>query len=492
MEPAELFIVRYEKEFLRQHDMVATCLVLAVAIAIGVRSVAAQVMKFLRLPFIIAALGLAAGEASATDDALLIENVTLVDGTGKPPAAGMSLLAEGDRITRISENRIPLPDGATRIDGTGKFLIPGLIDVHIHLRGGMAVTEEGLQDQGSDFRTGISALQGYLYSGVTSIFDAGNIPDYIMQLRARERAGELTAPRIFATGGIVTYPGSHGSGPGATLVDDWPEAIPLLDEHIARQPDLVKFTLEERGWGARPMIPALPVDLLQKLVEYFNDHGIRSTIHTASEIRARQAIFAGVDTLAHPVIVGPITDNFARLMAAKQIPMATTLTIGENYSRLVEHPEYLDQPLYRATIAAEEIESLRGEVRATWQDRPWTWWMKIMTPIAQNNLRMIHEAGGVLALGTDQSLGPAVHREMELLVAAGIPAADVIKIATHNSALFLGKQNELGTIEIGKLADMVLLGADPTADINNVKDILTVIKGGVEIDRGQLDLPVNR
>src|SRR5690606_30184866 len=124
------------------------------------------------------------------------------------------------------------------------------------------------------------ALSSYVYSGVTSIYDAGNDPEMIFALRRQERAGSLASPRIFATGGIVTYPGSHGASSYATLVDDWPEAIPSVEAHAAKNPDIVKFTLEERGWGARPLIPMLPLDLLQRLVEFYNDRGIRTTVHT--------------------------------------------------------------------------------------------------------------------------------------------------------------------------------------------------------------------
>lgn len=423
---------------------------------------------------------------------VLIENVTLIDGTGRPAAEGASVLIEGDRIARIARGTIEAPRGTRRIDGSGKFLIPGLMDIHVHLRGAVEVGKDGLIEGEHDNQRGIQALQGYLYSGVTTIYDVGNVPDFIYGLRQRERSGDLVAPRIHATGGIVTYPGSHGSGPGATLVDDWPEAIPALEAHIARGPDMVKFTLEERGWGARPLIPLLPLDLLQNMIEFYNERGIRTTVHASSELRVRQAIYAGIDSLAHPVIQGPITESFAKLMAARKIPMATTLTIGENYSRLAEHPEYLDQPLYRAVLDAEEIEELQTETAARFRDQAWTWWMKLMTPIAQENLRQIHAAGGVLALGTDQSAGPAVHREMELLAAAGIAPIDVIRIATLNAATLLGRAHDLGSIEEGKIADLVLLGADPASAIDNAKQIESVIKAGQIIDRSALDLPVNR
>jgi imidazolonepropionase-like amidohydrolase len=179
-------------------------------------------------------------------------------------------------------------------------------------------------------------------------------------------------------------------------------------------------------------------------------------------------------------------------MGAKKIPFASTLTIGENYSRLAEHPEYLDQPLYAASLTAAEREQLKTKTRAEWQARPWTWWMKIMTPIAEENVRKIHAAGGVVACGTDQSSGPATQRELELLVAAGISPLDTLRIATYHGAVFLGKADQLGSVDKGKLADLVLLSKDPTADIDNAKSIVFVMKGGQLIDESQLPLAGGR
>ena len=430
----------------------------------------------------------------ALADALIIEDTTLIDGTGRGPVANASLLVVDGEIRQIIRGRFPAQRKTNTkvIDGRGKYLIPGLMDVHVHLRGGTEVTSSGLRKVKIDRNQGVQMLHSYLYSGVTTIYDMGNNPDYIFKLREEERSGKLLAPRIFTTGSIVTYPGSHGGGAGAVLIDRWPEGKTVLDGHIARAPDMVKLTYEERGWGARPMIPMLPVGLMQTIFQYYNDRGIRTTVHTSSERRARQAIFVGVDTLAHPVIQGPITKAFARLLGAKKIPMATTLTIGENYSRLAERPEYLDQALYTAVLSREEIVQLKNKKSAEYKQRPWTWWMKIMTPVAQENLRMIHEEGGILALGTDQTTGPAVHREMELLAATGISNLDIIRIATLNAAVFLGKESQLGSLVEGKAADMVLLNENPLEDIDHAKNIALVLKGGVVIDRSRLALPINK
>jgi imidazolonepropionase-like amidohydrolase len=146
--------------------------------------------------------------------------------------------------------------------------------------------------------------------------------------------------------------------------------------------------------------------------------------------------------------------------------------------------------LYRDTLEAEERQRLKTEESAKQKENRWAAWMKVMTPVAQDNMKRLNDAGkDIVAAGTDQSSGPALQRELELLVGGGISPADTIVIATRNAARALGKLDELGTIEAGKLADVVLLNADPTRDINNAK---LVIKNGAVVDRSKLDLPVNR
>ena len=181
---------------------------------------------------------------------IAIRGVTLIDGTGRAPVAGATVVIEGGRIRDVGTT-ITAPPGATIIDGAGKFLIPGLIDAHIHLRGGRG----GNQPAADQEREGIRALHGYLYSGVTTVFDAGNRPEYIMGLRAKEQSGAIVSPRIFATGGTVASPNGHG---GPYNVEAWPADRKLLDQHLATKPDLAKIGQDEHGWGTRPLINQLP------------------------------------------------------------------------------------------------------------------------------------------------------------------------------------------------------------------------------------------
>lgn len=443
-------------------------------------------MKFKTL---VSALALTAALSvgAARADTYTIQHVTLIDGTGALPKPDMTVVVDGDRIASVRPSAAAGPVRGKAIDGRGKYLMPGMMDVHIHLRGALPELDANGKHK-TDRAAAEGALASYIYDGVTTVVDVGNQPENILYERAEERAGRIQSPRIFATGNLVTYPGSHGDGM-AIRVSDFEKDKGLLDRHIAEQnPDILKLTYDEEGWGTRPMITLMPTDLLQQIIEYYNLHGIRTTIHVSNEKRAIEAIYAGTDTLAHPIIQGPVSDSFVKLMAAKKTPFATTLTIGENYSRLAEHPEYLDQPDYVAALSAAERTKLKTETRAEFQKRVWTTWMKLMTPICEENIRKIVAAGGVAALGTDQSSGPAAHREMELLVQAGVPNLEVIKIATLNGAIFLGKADDMGSVEEKKLADLVLLNSDPIANIDNTKDIALVMKGGKILDESKLPL----
>ncbi len=447
-------------------------------------------MKAMHLLAAVSTLALAPA-AAAQAEPIVIDHVTVIEGTGRANQPDMTVVVDGERIVKVIPSSLDGHPAGHHIDGRGKYLMPGIMDMHIHLAGAFDPTAPGAKGNGVNRKVGEGALASFLYAGVTSIFDAGNKPELILPLRADERAGKIPSPRIFATGNLVTYPGSHGDAV-AVRVDSWPAGKAILEKYFDEQhPDMAKITLEEEGWGARPMIPLLPEDLLQEIIKFDNLHGVRTTIHVSSELRAEEAIYAGTDTLAHPVIQGPVSDSFVKLMAAKKIPFATTLTIGENYGRLVDHPEFLNEPLYKASFSPDQLEWLRTKERDNFATtrKVWTGYMKVMTPVAEENIRKVDAAGGVACLGTDQSSGAATHHELELLVQAGIAPAEVIKIATYNCGIFLGRDNDLGSVREGRYADMVMLDADPTVDIENTLKITFVMKNGQIIDEAKLPLP---
>jgi imidazolonepropionase-like amidohydrolase len=427
------------------------------------------------------AFGFCAVASAAPAETYTFEHVTVIDGRGSPPRPDTSVVVEGDRIASVIATRISPPARGVVIDGRGKYLIPGMIDAHIHLRGPVPGVK-------TDSRAAEAALASYIYEGFTTVADLGNQPEVILPMRAAERAGRIQAPRIFAAGNLLTYPGSK-SDELAIRISDFEKDKGLLDQHIAeQQPDFLKLTYDENGWAGQPMQPLLPPALMGQIIQYYNARGIRALVHVTSERRSLEAIYAGADGLAHPVIQGPVSASFVKLMAAKKTPFATTLTIGDNYSRLVETPEFLDRADYATAFSAADRQVLRTAIRARYRGELLTAWRKLMLPTDEQNIVKIVNAGGVAALGTDQSSGAAAHREMQLLVMAGLKPAQVIQIATFNAAVFLGKSQELGSIEVGKLADLVLLNADPLAEIDSTEDIALVMKNGTVLDESRLPL----
>lgn len=427
--------------------------------------------------------------ASAQD--LVIAHATLLDVANGESVKDAWVSVEGNHISSTGTGTPPAADRI--IDANGNFLIPGLIDSHVHIGGGrIRVESSGVADEIAARRQAvIPSLHGYLYSGVTSVYDSGNFNDFIFPLRDAEQSGEIISPRIFATGGVVAFPGGYGSGPGATLigsVDDFD----ALDAHLDFGPDMVKLILDPQGRRGIPTTPVFSPDLLKQTIARVHARGIRTTVHIPTEKEARMAIEAGIDALAHPASRTEMSSDFPAYAAANNIPISTTLTVFSNIAKVADTPAMFDSPLYRATMTEQERTRQKTTERDRYISSGMSSFFSRMLPGMQRNIKVTHEGGATLALGTDRSFGPTVHQELELIVGSGVTPADALKMATLNAAIYLGKEDELGTISQGKLADMVLLSADPRDDIRNAKTIVAVFKGGQEIDLTSLDLPANR
>jgi imidazolonepropionase-like amidohydrolase len=424
---------------------------------------------------------------------VLIKNVTVYDGRSATPVTGASVLVRGERIAEVSTGQISAR-GARTVDGKGKFLIPGLIDSHIHLRGGQggSVMQGNDRKPAFDRHAGITALHGYLYSGVTAVYDSGNYPDFIFTMRAEERSGKIVSPRIFAAGGTISVPGGYAAGPTALKVENWDQARAELDRRFSvEKPDMLKLILDRQGLYQNRAVPTMSPETFKQVVQYAQSKGVRSTVHVSAEWDAQTGLDGRVDAFAHPVLRATLNDSFVERLAASKTPVSTTLVVFSNIARVADDPTFFDDPLFKATVAEEELTKQKTEERQRYISSGMAASFKLMMPYAQKNIKRLHDAGVVLALGTDRTLGPTVHQELELLHQAGIPPAELVRIATLNGAQYLGREKEFGSIEPGKLADLVLLTADPGADVRNFRTVDTVYKGGKAIDLKKLDLPVN-
>ncbi len=425
---------------------------------------------------------------SAAD--LVISNVTLQDGRGGPAVEDAWVGVDGTRITGVGTGQAPAGD--IMINGSGQYLIPGLIDSHVHIGGGrIRAGSSGMTEEIAVRRAAaVPSLHGYLYSGVTTVYDSGNFVDFIFPLRDAERSGEIVSPRIFATGGVVAFPGGYGAGPGSTLISS-PDDFDALDRHLDFEPDMVKFILDPQGRRGIPETPTFTPDLLKQTIARVHQRGIRATVHIPTEKEARMAIEAGIDALAHPAARTEMSEDFPRYAAAKGIPISTTLTVFSNIAKVADNPAMFDSPLFRATLPKEERNRQKTSERERYISSGMSSFFARMLPGMQKNIKATYDGGATLALGTDRSFGPTLHQELELIVETGIPPAAALRIATLNAAVYLGMEADLGSIETGKLADMVLLSANPAEDISNAQSIVAVFKGGKQIDLNSLDLPIN-
>ena len=436
-----------------------------------------------------AALLLSLGGEAAAVDRLLIRDVTLVDGSGNAPLPGVSVLVEGERISRVLVGAIEVDDDVQVVDGTGRFLTPGLIDTHVHIQGGRQSVADG--GDRIDRQMAIRTLHGYLYSGVTSVYDSGNNADFIFALREDERSGALLSPRIFATGQNITAKGGYADNEYSIAVVDIEQDRARLQAHFDRRPDLQKVLIDAQGTFGRPALPIIDDETLRQVIAMAHASGIPTTAHVTNELEAVKAMRGGIDAFAHPVRAA-VSDGLVQTLRARRISVSTTLSVFHHIALVADDPSFLQAPLYRATIEPEQLEFQMLNERERYIRSGMSAQFRLANPIVLSSIKRMHDAGVVLALGTDRTWGASVHMELELLAQAGIPAAAIVRIATLNAASYLGRERDLGSIERGKLADMLLLRADPTVDVAHFQQLDAVFKGGRQIDLGGLDLPVNR
>lgn len=411
-----------------------------------------------------------------------IRDVTLIDGTGRAAVPHRTILIDDDRIAAIGGRRLPIGK-AKVIDGRGKYLIPGMIDAHIHLRD----TGPDGKKHSMDVMTAQAALAGFLALGFTTVADLGNLPGTVQIMRG---ADPRVSARLLIAGRVFTAPGGRNADIGIAVTSADPA---LLARHRAEEhPDLIKMVEDKGGFGGQSTANALSTDLMRAIVDDEHRHGLRVVVHVAREADARNAIAAGVDGLAHPVWAEAESEDFVRLVARRRIPFATTLAVADQYGRLLRHPDYLDQPDYALVLTAAERSRMRTEQREQFAHMAVAAWREQSLPVEMGNIVRIVRAGGIAALGTDLVSGASSHREMQLLRQAGLSPLEVIRIATLNAAIFLGRDRDLGSIAPGKIADLVLLNGDPTADIDATEDIAMVMHDGIVVDRERLPVAGKR
>lgn len=434
---------------------------------------------------------------------------TLVDGNGGPPLADSVVILRGGRIECAGpRSDCPVPEGVGTVDLSGSWITPGLIDSHVHF------SQTGWADGRPDFidardlhpydeviaerrRAPDAFYRAWLCSGVTAVFDVGGYP-WTWELGAAAET-DTEAPHVAA------------AGPLMSTLDFWlnlpaeRQFIHLADEESARSgvaylasggADAVKV------WFIRR--PELELEEQVAAVEATagaaREKGLPLIVHATGLEEAKASVRAGAHLLVHSVWDREVDDEFVRLLLERGTIYNPTLTVVAGYQELaaavfageepaVDDPNGCVDAATRAKVAssaalgpgeltAESIE--RRAARTAERER-----------IGAANLARLAEAGVPIAMGTDAGNpmtlhGPSVYAEMEAMQAAGMTPLAVVVASTSTAARAMGRQDDLGAVEAGKIADLLVLGADPTADVAAFRRLTHVVRGGVLRPIGEL------
>jgi imidazolonepropionase-like amidohydrolase len=428
----------------------------------------------------------AAACAPASQSGLFIRNVNVIDGTGGGPREE-HVFIEGDEIRAVGSD-LEEPPGATLIDGTGRWLIPGIIDTHTHLDAPMVFQISVEEKEAILAHTG----HALLYNGVTTVLNLSSDADWIWERRAGQREGRWVSPRIYAMGRSFTPEGGWGSRHGSALTDAAAARTRALD-YAAQGADGFKIVLED-GLGASGTYTEMADEMLNAVVEVAREKGLPVYVHAINLHEYRRAVAIRPRAIVHgledPVPEGdPILQDLVR----HGVAVAPTLSLFESFVSLDGKPGAFEDPVLEASVPGFLLERMRSveymkEEKRRFQEvarmdvYPWA---REKIPVFKDNVRRMHEAGVKLAVGTDAGgrvgynfQGYNTPREIELLVECGLSPMEALVAATRSGAEVVGVPERLGTIEPGKWADLLILSANLLEDIRNVRRIDRIVLGG--------------
>jgi len=377
---------------------------------------------------------------------LVLRGATLIDGAGGPPAPNVNVVIEEDTIASVAAGTraAETPRNAQVVDLTGKWLLPGLIDLHIHSYSYDDPQRRRLETEAYTALLAASQLHKHLMAGVTTVRDVGTQRKINISAARAIKAGIIPGPRMFACGQYIAQTGGHGSenplcareADGLADIrlavrEQWKAGADFIKVMLNGYPDVLEFTLEE----------------LEALVDESHRLGMKVACHASILSAARNAVEAGVDTIEHGC---QFDEDVVAAMADKGIVMVPTRKV---FVGMVERREELH-------LRPEAVRIL--EKRASTH---------------QEAIRLALRAKVKMGAGTDWSV-IFVPDELVSMVEAGVSPMQAIQAATLVGAETLGIADRVGTVEAGKIADLIVAERDPLKDIGALCDVSTVIQSG--------------
>jgi imidazolonepropionase-like amidohydrolase len=444
--------------------------------------------------------------------ALAVTGVTVIDGTGAAPLQNATVVVESGRIAAVGRSgEVAIPTGADVVDGHGRFLVPGFVDVHAHATYLEWSHDNAGRSQATyDRKISEETLRLLLAHGITTIRNPGGPTEEAVRLREDVASGRLVGPRIRTAGEPLNV---------APYFDGLMRPVATVEEirrEVGKQ--------ARAGVDFIKLYAGLPAPLVRAAVAEAHAHGLRAIGHLQATSWTAAAR-AGIDGLCHGAdwseeeLAPGRRDAYREAVAARGAMKARIEWLeavdpeGPEIRTMVEaivaHGVAVDPTLVacetkfkgdeKAYLESPDLalapEPMRKSFAANSFVRDWTpedfrrghaVWPKMLALV-----KRYREGGVLLTAGSDEPNawivpGPGFHRELALLVEAGIPALEVLSIATRNGAKALGLTGETGTISPGKRADLVFLKADPSTSIANTRTIEWVMKDGVRYEPGKL------
>jgi imidazolonepropionase-like amidohydrolase len=417
---------------------------------------------------------------SASAEVKVFKGFTLIDGTGAVARANQAMILTDGRITWLGPaEQLKAPAGAQVVDLSGKFVIPGLIDSHVHLGAVVGITQNAANETVQSVEHDLRTFASY---GVTTVQSMGTDKDFVLNMRDEQRAsGRPHESRIFSAGqGFIYQGGTFGLAGVNPAIADPDQARKAVDLQASHHVDLVKMWVDTQ----LGRFPRMPYPVALAVVDEAHKDGTRAVAHIFYLQDAQTLADGGINGFAHIVRDQVVTPALIKSMKQHGTwQVAATLTRDASMFIYGKGAPLLDDPFLTHSITPETVKALKDPkyVQTMQSDPHFEDYQRYLAQ-AEVNLKKLADAGIPYGCGTDSGppgrfAGYFLHWEMELMVEAGLTPMQVIQACTQHNAEFL-HANDLGTIENGKWGDFVVLQKNPMDNILNTRTIDAVYIGG--------------
>jgi imidazolonepropionase-like amidohydrolase len=388
---------------------------------------------------------------SVTGGTFAIEGATLIDGTGRKPLVDAVVVVRDGRIVAAGPRGTPIPGGAARIDGKGKTLLPGLWEMHAHFM----QMEWG---------------PTYLASGVTTARDLGNEFDFIVAMRDAIAKGQALGPQLLLAGLV------DGSGP-ATFGTNWADTPEQGRAMVAKY--------HAAGFQQMKIYDYIKPEVLRAIAEEAHRQGMSVTGHVPRGMTAMQGVEAGMDQINHLGTVAQAvrTGGDSAIQFFKDHKTVVDPTMA--WTELLGRPMNFDMASFepgfaKAPFALANLIGTAGTPAAVSEQSA-----RLLESLKV--ILALHKGGVTIVAGTDKAIpGHSLHRELELYVEAGLTPMEVIQLATLGAAKVMGVDAQVGSVEAGKRADLILVEGNPLRDFTALRRVTQVIANGRVYDPAEL------